>query len=82
MVYLGSAIFKIARLTFIALFFVHLFACIYYRIKETSAYNPDDVVVFYTSKNVDANVSVVCWCMACMLSIRLQKGACHKLQKV
>ncbi len=57
MVYLGSAIFKIARLTFIALFFVHLFACIFYRIKETSADSPEEVVAFYSSKRVEADVS-------------------------
>ena len=59
-VYLGSAIFKIARLTFIALFFVHLFACIFYRVKETTADSPEDVVAFYTSKNVEADVSAAC----------------------
>jgi hypothetical protein len=59
-VYLGSAIFKIARLTFIALFFVHLFACIFYRVKETTADDPDDVIAFYTSKNIDAYVSAAC----------------------
>ncbi len=78
MVYLGSAIFKIARLTFIALFFVHLFACIFYRIKETSANSPEDVVAFYTTRNIDADVSVffagdslsVSWCALVSFLIR------------
>jgi hypothetical protein len=60
-VYLGSAIFKIARLTFIALFFVHLFACIFYRIKQTTAESPEDVVAFYSLQHVDANVCSVCF---------------------
>jgi hypothetical protein len=63
-VYLGSAIFKIARLTFIALFFVHLFACIFYRIKETSADSPEDVAAFYSTKRVDADVSAGCWLLS------------------
>jgi hypothetical protein len=58
-VYLGSAVFKIARLTFIALFFVHLFACIFYRIKETTAESREDVLAFYTSKHVEEDVSAV-----------------------
>ncbi len=58
-VYLGSAIFKISRLTFIALFFVHLFACIFFRVKESSAASVDDVVAFYASKNIQENVSVI-----------------------
>jgi hypothetical protein len=57
-VYLGSGIFKIARLTFIALFFVHLFACIFYRIKEASSEGPEEVAAFYISKNVAADVSL------------------------
>jgi len=54
-IYLGSAIFKIARLLFIALFSVHLFACIFFRVKIASAYTPEDVASFYTSKNVASN---------------------------
>jgi hypothetical protein len=64
-VYLGSGIFKIARLTFIALFFVHLFACIFYRVKESTAESLEDVVDFYTSKNVEADVSLACWRISC-----------------
>lgn len=56
-IYLGSAIFKIARLLFIAMFSVHLFACVFFRVKVASASTPEDVTEFYTSKNVDSNVS-------------------------
>ena len=56
-IYLGSAIFKIARLLFIALFSVHIFACIFFRVKMASAFTPEDVTTFYTSKNVASNVS-------------------------
>jgi hypothetical protein len=57
MIYLGSAIFKIARLLFIAMFSVHFFACLFFRVKIVSASTQDDVVAFYTSKNVAQDVS-------------------------
>jgi hypothetical protein len=69
-VYLGSAIFKIARLTFIALFFVHLFACIFYRIKQTTAESPEDVIAFYSSKHVEENVSTI----TCFLAKIVDRG--------
>jgi hypothetical protein len=56
-IYLGSASFKIARLLFVAMFSVHLFACIFFRVKVVSADSPDDVALFYTSKNVAEDVS-------------------------
>ena len=56
--YLGSAVFKISRLLFIALLSVHFFACIFYRVKEASALQPEDVAAFYVSKSVDPNVGV------------------------
>jgi hypothetical protein len=56
-IYLGSACFKITRLLFIAMFSVHLFACIFFRVKISSASDPEDVVTFYTSKNVAEDVS-------------------------
>ncbi len=56
MVYLGSAAFKISRLTFIAMVAVHLFACIFFRVKAIGADNPEDVVIFYTSRNIDEDV--------------------------
>ncbi len=57
MLYFGSAIFKIARLLFIAMLCVHFFACIYYRVKRDSTPNPDDVEAFYQSRYVDQEVS-------------------------
>ncbi len=57
MIYLGSPVFKIARLLFVALCSVHLFACIFFRVKVSSALEPEDVATFYTSKNVPDNVS-------------------------
>ncbi len=55
-VYLGSAIFKIARLTFVALFCVHLFACLFFRVKMEGANSPDDVVEFYASRHISEDV--------------------------
>ncbi len=57
MIYLGSPVFKIARLLFVAMFSVHLFACIFFRVKISSAFAPGDVTTFYTSKNVAEDVS-------------------------
>jgi hypothetical protein len=59
-IYLGSAVFKIARLLFIAMFSVHMFACIFVRVKVASALSPEDVSAFYLSKNVAADVSLTC----------------------
>jgi hypothetical protein len=56
-VYVGSPLFKILRLIIIAIFSIHLFACIFYRVKEVSAVSQDDVTAFYVSKNVDEGVS-------------------------
>ncbi len=58
-IYLGSAVFKIARLLFIAMFSVHLFACIFFRVKVASALSPDDVSAFYASKNVAEDVRMI-----------------------
>ncbi len=55
-VYVGSPLFKILRLIIVAIFSIHLFACIFYRVKEVSADSKDDVVAFYASKNVDNEV--------------------------
>ncbi len=57
MIYLGSPVFKIARLLFIAMFSVHLFACIFFRVKIAAATAPEDVAAFYTSRNVAEDVS-------------------------
>ena len=51
-VYLGASIFKIIRLACIALFCVHLFACLFFRVKLASAESLEDVVAFYAAKNV------------------------------
>jgi hypothetical protein len=56
-IYLGSAVFKIARLLFIAMFSVHLFACIFFRVKVASAATTEEVAAFYISKNVAEDVS-------------------------
>ena len=56
-IYLGSPVFKIARLLFVAMFTVHLFACIFFRVKVSSASEPEDVTMFYSSKNVAEDVS-------------------------
>jgi hypothetical protein len=68
-IYLGSAIFKIARLLFIAMFSVHIFACVFFRVKIASAVTPEDVTAFYTSRHVASNVSknlklTTCQCSA------------------
>ena len=57
-VYLGSAAFKISRLAFIAMVAVHLFACIFFRVKVVGADNPEDVTIFYTSRNIDEGVRI------------------------
>ncbi len=58
-IYLGSAVFKIARLLFVAMVSVHLFACIFFRVKVVSAAAEEDVAAFYTSKNVSEDVSIL-----------------------
>jgi hypothetical protein len=60
--YFGSAMFKIGRLLVIAMMCVHIFACVFYRVKKESAASPDDVAAFYVSKAVDPNVSAVILC--------------------
>jgi hypothetical protein len=58
-IYLGSASFKIARLLFVAMFSVHIFACIFFRVKIVSATSPEDVSTFYTSRNVAEDVRYI-----------------------
>ncbi len=58
-VYFGSSLFKILRLLFIAIFSVHFFACIFYRVKEISARSPDDVIEFYVAKDADQVVTTI-----------------------
>jgi hypothetical protein len=57
-VYLGSAVFKIARLLIVAIFSVHFFACIFFRVKVNSAASEADVVEFYVSRDIQENVSI------------------------
>jgi hypothetical protein len=57
-VYFGYAMFKIFRLLFLALFCVHFFACIFFAVKAGSATSDEDVTAFYTSRNVEEDVSV------------------------
>ncbi len=49
--------FKISRLTFVALSCVHLFACMFYWVKMESASSTADVTEFYTARNVAEDVS-------------------------
>jgi hypothetical protein len=55
--YFGPAIFKISRLLVIAMSCVHIFACVFFRVKKDSAESVDVVDQFYSSRNVDPNVS-------------------------
>jgi hypothetical protein len=54
--YFGSAMFKIGRLLLIAMMCVHLFACVFFRVKKESAASPEDVALFFSSRGVDPNV--------------------------
>lgn len=54
--YFGSATFKIVRLLLIAVLCVHLFACLFYRIKKDGADSQEDVEHFYNSRNVMSTV--------------------------
>ncbi len=52
----GAATFKITRLLCIAMLSVHLFACLFYRVKKDSAESQDDLDFFYESRNVNSTV--------------------------
>ncbi len=39
---------------------VHVFACVFYRIKRDFSPDPEQVELFYSSRNVDENVSRTC----------------------
>ena len=56
-VHFGSAMFKIFRLLFLAVFCVHFFACIFFAVKTGSAASADEVTAFYTSRHVAQDVS-------------------------
>jgi len=51
-VFFGSALFKILRLWILALFAIHLFCCLFYRVKVSSN-EPDTVEAFFLSRNAD-----------------------------
>jgi hypothetical protein len=55
--YFGSAIFKITRLLFVAMSAVHVFACVFYRVKRESVASTEDFDQFFLSRNVSPNVS-------------------------
>ncbi len=55
--YFGPATFKIARLLLIAMLCIHIFACLFYRVKKDGAANPEEVDNFYISKNADPTAS-------------------------
>ncbi len=51
----GSFAFKIFRLLVMALLAVHMFACIFWKVKTSSA-SAEDVELFVSSRNVDLGV--------------------------
>jgi len=51
---IGIALYKVARLLFVAMMCVHVFACLFYRVKKESAVQPEDVDAFYLSRNSNA----------------------------
>ncbi len=55
-VYFGSAVFKTIKLLLLAVFSVHIFACIFFRVKDLSAASRDEVIHFYASKDVAEDV--------------------------
>jgi hypothetical protein len=52
----GHPAYAILRLLLIAMIAIHLFACLFYRIKKESAASQEEVVVFYKAFNVDSTV--------------------------
>jgi hypothetical protein len=58
-VHIGSAVFKVLRLLIVASFSVHLFACMFFRVKVMSAVTKEDVVDFYSSRGIDEDVSLI-----------------------
>ena len=83
-VYVGSPLFKIVRLIIVAIFSIHLFACIFYRVKEVSAQSKDDVAAFYTSKNVDSEVRCSGWgfCLFLALTLTFRLGVAEHLLQI
>jgi hypothetical protein len=58
-VFFGSATFKMLRLVAFAAFSVHLFACIFYRVKDSNE-DPESVVAFFESREAAIDVSIQC----------------------
>ena len=56
-VFFGSAAFKMLRIFVVAAFSVHLFACIFYRVKDNNQ-DRDSVAVFYESREANFDVSL------------------------
>jgi hypothetical protein len=54
--YFGSATFKVVRLLFIAVLCVHLFACLFYRVKKDGAESQEDIDHFYYSHSINPTV--------------------------
>ncbi len=54
---LGHPVFSILRLLLFTVMMVHLFACLFYRIKKDSAASEEDVNAFYKFFRVDPTVS-------------------------
>ena len=44
------------KLLLLAIFSVHIFACVFYRVKELSAASREEVLDFYASRDVAADV--------------------------
>ncbi len=57
-VFFGSATFKMLRLFIVAAFSVHVFACVFYRVKD-SIDDQGALIEFYESREAPINVS--CW---------------------
>ncbi len=66
-VYFGSALFKMLRLLFIATFSIHIFACMFFRVKEMSALTPDHVKDFYAVRDIAEDVSDVLFAVSLIL---------------
>ncbi len=64
---LGHPVFAILRLLLFVMMSVHLFACIFYRIKKDGAASEDDVIAFYKYFQVDSTVCCTLQMLQCCL---------------
>jgi hypothetical protein len=53
---LGHPLFAVLRLMLLAIMCVHIFACIFYRVKKDGAASEEDVIAFYKFFRVDSTV--------------------------